>query len=231
MKDNKGLIFMPLMVFYTFLLLYTALYVLVISNQRDTPFTIGDEVVKLLQKNNDLIENEFFVIHGARYIFLVSLDKLLKTDSFVSDSTTNRYSRLNSEFGNEFNSFLAQNGLNNIYTTSFFSRDKKLVLHIVTDPTKIGLNPLKKDVPLSQEIAIDFDLDFVTLLYQKYSSLETDEQCRNVQKNELFDQYTVICTPENDYLRFNVETKNLGLVKSIITFKIAKPGTIEFTQK
>ena len=79
------------------------------------------------------------------------------------------------------------------------------------------------------EQEIDFDLNILSKLYEKYGRLESDEECNNVKENELFGENKVKCVPDNEFLNFEVETKDLGLVRPVIKFRIRKPGEIEFT--
>lgn len=84
---------------------------------------------------------------------------------------------------------------------------------------------------LNFEHEIEFDLDIFSRLYDKYSKVKTDDECKDVQGNELFDENKSKCDSNNDFFNFEVETKDLGLVKPVIRFKIEKPGEIEFTSE
>ncbi len=140
--------------------------------------------------------------------FLARLDKLKKSEIFK-----------NVKYPEEF-------------TLDIVEKDEKFAVILISadelvikDNVFNGVN-LHDNLRFEQEI--DFDLGMLSELYKKYSMLETDEECNSVGENELFGENKVKCTPSDDFLSFEVETKDLGLVKPVIKFRISKPGEIEF---
>ena len=129
----------------------------------------------------------------------------------------------NVHYPQQFTFVLPENASHLLLT--FDSSDELVLYDSIVNP-----NIILHDT-LHFEHAIAFDIRTLRELYIRYSSLETDEQCLTLQKNELFDLYSITCIPYEHYLQFTVETPELVLIKPLIRFRIEKSGSIEFTQK
>ena len=99
-------------------------------------------------------------------------------------------------------------------------------LQLKNTENKLGRNTPKVVLhkKLNFEHSIDFDLNIYQELYEKYGDLTG---CPS--GNELFDEKNVKCSDDSGYLHFEVETKDLGLIKPMIKFRVLKPGKLDFS--
>ena len=218
-----------------------------LENDRTIHNTPGIALEELLSKELMFTSVENYLDYSFRFSFFSALNSTLSRNTVWDEDPTESFKmellkKTREEFVYRLQLLQDQQFFPHVtYPRDFtleLKQDKRNITVLFASRDELVLNDNENSYPivvlhdtLQFEHTIDFDLGFLSSLYQRYSLLETDEQCKNVQKNELFDQYSVTCVPEGDYLRFDVETKDLGLIKPVITFRIAKPGGIEFTQK
>lgn len=247
--NKRGMGFYVLMGIMALFLVGYGYKIIVIDPLTDRSYIVGEGLLDLIESDSMFRNIENFYDYSLKFSVLNALDKysaenpirdknpdetveedlklLIEEDflkrmaSFQEQIKSQRFSYV---FPQEYSINIVRN-LNSFIVE--LSSDEEFRIMNNQDSNRNSPEIVLYD-KLEFEGEVDFDLDIFSELYEKYSGYD-DNDCRYVRSNELFEDTKVSCDYNGEFLNFEVETKDLGLIKPVIKFKIRKPDEIEFT--
>ena len=150
-------------------------------------FSVLSALNTVLESNGEWAENQKEVIKNE--IIEKTKEELLKRIETLKNEMI--IERKGVVFPQEFNIEIAED--RNIIKIKLLSNDELTVKDTEKDYPIVKLHD-----NLRFEEEIDFDLKIIDRLYEKYSKVESEEECNNVKENELFGENKVKCAVEDD---------------------------------
>ena len=200
-----------------------AYFVIFVEDHESIIVNADEKVNNLIRKDIEITNVENYYRQGLRNSMYKSLDELIKSKDIVWDENPypdvlNEYSGLvNGNFElllkdldfENFDKLPRKFNLNFSYNMINVDFVEELV---VSD--KDSVFSLSRKIEFKEKIGFDFKI--FDELYRKYKDFDDEEKCNdNLEEG-------VKCDLEGDFYNFEVETKDLSVMKPTIMFKMRK---------
>ena len=229
--DKKGYVFIPMLEVLTFFIFGYALLLFATEDREQPTKTLG----KLQSDSLELIsetEQELLNLDNiGRYAGYRTLVKLGEIGGVEGDNVwdKNPYENLkivlDKIYKKEFKDYLQKTEVKDIDHDFFYNIDKLLSIEGLAKKDIIKeKDRVKYLIKPNFKVILDYDLGIYDRLYYRYYDWGKDKKCK--EKEEVFEGFNVRCNEDNEFLNFEVVTKDLGHVQPKIIFKIRKSGEL-----
>ena len=224
--DSKGYIFIPGLVIGTLIIFGYALLLFATENKDLPTKVIGSMQSDSLKLISDAEKELLDLDNIARY---AAYNALVKLGDSNTAWDTNLFANIERDFNilyeKEMNEYLGKTIFRNIEFTYIYDFDNKLIIEGLAKKDFVDEKDfVKYSIRPNFKIIVDYDLKVYDRLYKRYSEWGKDKKC--VQNSDVFEEMSVICGEEGEFLNFEVVTNDLGYVQPKIKFKIRKTGEL-----
>jgi len=229
--DKRGFVFIPSLVVLTFFIFGYALWLFATEGREQPTKALGElqsNSLGLISEGEHDLLNLDNVARYAGYRALAKLGEIGGVEgNGVWDKNPDENLKIiwDKAYKQELMEYLQKIELKDVDYELFYNIDKSLIIEGLAKKDIIKeKEQVKYLVKPDFKVVLDYDLGIYGRLYERYSGWGKDKNCK--EKEDVFEGFNVSCKEDDEFLNFEVVTKDLGYVQPKIIFKIRIIGAL-----